>query len=286
MAKIGFIGVGLMGRPMASHLLRAGHEVRIVAHLDRAPVEMLLGQGASEATDPEALAAASEVVFLCLPNSEVIEAMCARIAPHLKPGALVIDTSTAEPASTKRLASDFSARGISFVDAPVTGGPPEVEAGKVASLVGSEPDVFPRVEALVSAYSQVVRHFGGPGAGHTVKLLNNYVTQGLAAMIAEAFRAGRRAGVDWRDLFAVMEAGGANSPLLHKIAEPALDGSYTGMQFALVNAEKDIRYATALLESLEGDTAIGSAVEAYFAALVEAGEGHRMVSELLSPEMA
>ncbi len=286
MAKIGFIGVGLMGRPMASHLLQSGHAVRIVAHRDRAPVEMLLAQGATEAADPEALAGTSEVVFLCLPNSEVIEAVCVRIAPHLKSGALVIDTSTAEPASTKRLASDFAARGLSFADAPVTGGPPEVEAGKVASLVGAEADIFPRVEALVSAYSKVVRHFGAPGAGHTVKLLNNYVTQGLAAMIAEAFRAGRRAGVDWRDLFAVMEAGGANSPLLHKIAVPALDGDYTGMQFALANAQKDIRYATALLGSLQGDTAIGAAVVAYYAALVEAGEGQRMVSELLSPEMA
>ena len=202
--RVGFIGAGLMGHGMAACLLSAGHFVVVVAHRNRAPVEDLIGRGAAESVSVEALARESlDVVFACLPNSDVVENVVSRMGPLLEPGTIVIDATTAHPASTLALHARLAERRVHLVDAPITGGPTHAEAGTLTALVGAEDEVFERVRPLLETYARRILHMGGPGAGHTAKLLNNLVTNATSALLAEAYTVAREWGVDWEKLFRI-----------------------------------------------------------------------------------
>ena len=167
---------------------------------------------------------------------------------------------------------------------PVTGGPPQAEEGALASLVGCDTGDFGRVEALVGAYSKVVRHFGGVGSGHAAKLLNNLVTQGTMLLLADAYRCAEKLGVDKRALYDVMMTGAARSGTLEKAVGPSLDGKYDGMRFTIANAVKDLVYARDLISDLDPErSAAATALAERGRALVERGYGDRFVSEMLQP---
>ncbi|MCP3868617.1 MAG: NAD(P)-binding domain-containing protein [Gammaproteobacteria bacterium] len=134
--KIGFIGAGLMGEGMAGHLLRAGNAVSVLAHRNREPIERLRSRGAHEAADLEGLGGTSKVIFLCLPDSDSVIDVMQRLSTSLKEGAKVIDTTTSLPDTSTRISARLVERGVDFVDAPITGGPPGAESGTLTSMLG------------------------------------------------------------------------------------------------------------------------------------------------------
>lgn len=282
-ARVGFIGVGMMGAGMAANLLRAGRRVAVVAHRNRAPVEALLAEGAEEADSPRALAAGADALFLCLNGSPQVEAVVEQIAAALRPGTLVVDTSTSNPVSTVALQARLAGQGVGFVDAPVTGAPAQAAAGQLNALLGGAPADVERARPLIEDFTRAAVPVGGPGAGHRAKLLNNMVTIGAVALLAEAYRAARAEGLDWAKLYEVMMGGAARSGTLEKMVGPALHGDFTGHKFSLANARKDIDYADAYLGAIDAPSEIVKAISAFLAGEAEHMDADAYLSALLAP---
>jgi 3-hydroxyisobutyrate dehydrogenase-like beta-hydroxyacid dehydrogenase len=279
--QIGFIGVGLMGQGMVSRLLKAGHGVRVMAHRNRAPVEAVKAEGASEARDIAELARGAGAVMLCVNDSETVAGLVNALKPHLRAGQIVIDTTTSDPRVTEAFAKDLARMNVGLADAPMTGGPEQVAAGEAGALVGAEGELFSAIEPLLACYCARVHHFGPPGAGHRAKLISNYLVMGMIGVIADSYRAARQAGVDWGKLYDVQLLGSTNSGALKKMVGPALKGDYDGYRFSMANAEKDMRYYCALAESL--GTLSPLAQETYRMFQAASRHGAKNVSRLLDP---
>jgi len=279
---IGLIGAGLMGHGMAANLLKHGHKVSVLAHRNRAPVEDLVGRGASEAKTYAELAAA-EAIVLCLTTAKVVEDTITGLRPHLRAGQIILDSTTSAPETTKHLAHELAALGVAFADIPVTGGPEQAEAGELGVLCGADERTFAAIRPVLSCFATTIKRFGPPGSGNTAKLISNYLVTGMVALVAEAFATARTAQIDWRDLYDVMLNGSGNSGVLRKMVGPALDGDFDGYRFALANAAKDIGYYGELAERLGCNSRLSEAVAEVYARAVETGHGGRNVSHLLDP---
>lgn len=287
MARIGFIGAsGLMGHGMAKNLLARGHELRLTVHRNRERVADLLEAGAIEAESAAALARDSEIVFVCVTGSPQVEAVVTGpegLLAGAAPGLLVVDCSTSEPGSTTRLREACGHAGVTLVDAPLARTPTEAEAGRLNVMVGAEDAAFAHLEPVLRCFAENVFHVGGPGAGHTVKLLNNFIGQAICTATAEAFAVGQRAGVDLNRLVALLSAGPVNSGLFQAMAK-ALTGDLAGIRFGLDNARKDLRYYTHLAEELAVPSVVGEAVHQSLTLASALGHGDKFVPSLLEAQ--
>ena len=289
--KIGFIGAsGLMGHGMARNLLAKGHALALTVHRNRERVADLLAAGATEAASPAALAAGSDIVFVCVTGSPQVEAavvgdqgLLAGVRDANRAGLTIVDCSTSEPESTGRLRERCAAAGVSFVDAPLSRTPVEAEAGKLNVMVGATPEDFARLEPVLRGFAENVFHMGGPGAGHTIKLLNNFIAQAICTATAEAFAVGQRAGVDVGKLVELIGMGPVNSGLFQAIAK-TLHGQMDGLKFELDNARKDVRYYTHLAESLSLPSVVGEAVHQSLAIASALGHGRKFVPSLVEAQ--
>ena len=282
--RIGMIGTGMMGTGLALNALKAGHAVTVGGGRSTASRERLVGAGASHAATMAGVAEGRDALVLCVSDADAVRAVMSEVDGSLAPGVLVVDVTTSDPALTRHLAAMLEARDIVFVDAPVTGGPPQAESGDLASLVGCREADWPRVEALVGCWSRVVRRFGAPGTGHLAKLLNNFVTQGTTVLLAEAFAAARGHDLDLAALRDVMSAGAARSGTFEKTFAPAVDGDYDQARFSIANARKDVAYYARVAEA-SGDPRIAEAILAVLDAHVAEGHAPAYVSRLFDPEV-
>jgi 3-hydroxyisobutyrate dehydrogenase-like beta-hydroxyacid dehydrogenase len=282
--RIGFIGVGLMGRGMVINLIKAGHELSVLAHRNRAPIEEVVSLGAREAKDPADLVKGAAIVMICVSTAEAVEALVLSLMPHLETGQIVIDTSTSAPEVSRRLAAELASRNAAFADAPMTGGPEQVLAREAGALVGADVGTFRTIEPVIASYCARIEHFGPPGSGHVAKLISNYLACGMVALIADSYRAARRANVDWRKLYDVQLQGSTNSGALKKMIGPALDGNLDGYRFSIANAAKDMRYYCELAETLGGLTPLALATQRILQSRVNGGEGAKNVSRLLEEQ--
>lgn len=285
MESIGVIGVGGMGSGVVARLLAAGLPVTVLGHRNRAPIEAAVARGATEAASAEALARAVDIVILCVRDAEAAEATATALAPHLRPGAVLIDLGTAPPDMPRRLQALLSARGVDFVECPVAGGAQQAAEGSLGALVGAEPQALARARPVLEHFCATIEHFGPPGSAATAKLLNNYMVMGMIALIAETFGRAAAAGIDWRQLHAVATRGAGDSMALRRIVGRALEGDFGGYVFGIADAAKDLRYIRGLAEDMGGVTDLGAAVEQVFADAVARGHGSRRVSELIAPDI-
>jgi 3-hydroxyisobutyrate dehydrogenase-like beta-hydroxyacid dehydrogenase len=287
MAKIGFIGAsGLMGHGMAKNLLAKGHAVALTVHRNRERVADLLASGAGEAGSPKALAEGNDIVFICVTGSPQVEAVMqgdAGLLAGAHKGLLVVDCSTSEPDFSARLREQAAARGATFVDAPLSRTPVEAEAGRLNVMVGAEPGDFERVKPILHCFAENVFHVGGPGAGHTIKLLNNFIAQAICTATAEAFGVGQRAGVDLHKLVELISAGPVNCGLFQAMAK-TLQGDLAGLKFELDNARKDVRYYTHLAENLAIPSVMGEAVHQSLSIASALGHGKKLVPSLVEAQ--
>jgi 3-hydroxyisobutyrate dehydrogenase-like beta-hydroxyacid dehydrogenase len=285
--KIGFIGVGMMGHGIAKNLLLKGYPVTAMAHRNRASLEDLIEKGASEATTPKAIAEAADIVILCVTGSPQVE-QCIYgddgVLAGCSSGMIVIDCSTAEPTSTARIAADLEALGVTLVDAPLARTPVEAEEGRLNTMVGASDASFAEVKPVLEAFCENIFHVGGQGAGHKVKLVNNFLAMSQAAMTAEALCTCAATGVDPRKFFEVISAGGVNSPVFQLIVSKALDGDYTGLQFSLANGEKDVRYYNSMAESAGLTNALGRNLHHSFVQGLKLGFEEGMVGSLIEAQ--
>ena len=284
MAKLGFVGVGLMGHGMAANLLKGGHQVAVTAHRNRAPVEDLVRRGAEEVKALAELPHGREAIFICVATSDQVEAVVKALEPALAPGQIVIDTGTSDPAMTVALALRLAERGVHLVDAPMGGGAQQAEAGQLASLVGGTREDYARVEPWIRCYSAIAVHMGPVGAGHRAKLLNNLLALGQAALVIEAYRMARAEGLDWRKLYEINMGGAARSGALERIMVPALQGDYRGYLFTLENSVKDMSYIVEFAAKGSHAHSLSRAVRSFYEDAVAKEGASLMLSEMLRPK--
>ncbi|MEO7254999.1 MAG: NAD(P)-dependent oxidoreductase [Casimicrobium sp.] len=285
LTRVGLIGIGLMGHGMAKNIAAKGFPLTFLRRRSMPDAgNDLVALGGKVAETPKEIAAACDVVILCVTGSPEVELVCFGangIAEAARSGLIVIDTSTAEPTSTASLRQRFAALGVEFVDAPLARTPVEAELGKLNTLVGATDDSFAKIEPVLKAYCENIFHVGPPGAGHKVKLMNNFIAQAICAATAEAFAAAVKSGVDPKQLVRVVSAGGVNSGLFQAMAK-TLDGDMGGLQFQLDNARKDLRYYTHFTESMPLTSWMGEAVHQTLVQACALGLGDGLVAELVT----
>jgi 3-hydroxyisobutyrate dehydrogenase-like beta-hydroxyacid dehydrogenase len=248
--KIGFIGLGTMGRHMASNLQKAGHEL-IVHDVRRDAGESHVKAGARWADSPRGVAEAAEVVFTSLPEPKDVEAVAldekTGLLPGLAAGKAFFDLSTNSPTVVRRLHAVFKARGVDMFDAPVSGGPRGAESGRLALWIGGDEAVFRKYKPVVDAIGDRAYYVGPIGAGSVAKLVHNCAGYMVQTAMAEVFTMGVKAGVDpltiWK---AVRQGAGGRRRTFDGLADQFLPGTFDPAWFALRLAHKDVSLAVAL----------------------------------------
>lgn len=281
--RIGFIGVGLMGHGMARNILEKGYELTVMGHRNRKPVDDLVGRGAKEAGTAAELARNSDIVFLCVTSSRQVEELVEGadgILAGARPGLIVVDTSTADPNSTLRLAEVLKAKEVRFADAPLARTPKEAEEGRLNVMIGADQALLDELRPVLETFADNIFHVGELGAGHKIKLINNFIALSHACIVAEAVTTARKVGVDLNKLYELISAGGANSNMFQMVMPWVLEGDYSRLQFAIRNAQKDLRYFNHMTDEAALALGVGPAVHHAFSLASAAGHGDDMVPQL------
>lgn len=281
--RIGMIGIGLMGHGIARNVMKHGYPLTVVEHPGNQPLDELLAGGVKTVANGAALARESDIVILCVTGSPEVEAVLTApdgVLAGLRPETIVIDCSTAVPALTRRMAALVQEAGGFFVDAPMTRTAKEAHEGRLNLLVGASAELFARIEPLLRTYAENVTLVGGLGAGHSMKLLHNFVSLGTIALISEAAACATRAGVDARTFVDVLAKGGGGGAALERLRPSLIEGDPSGMPFHMSNALKDLGYYVTMAGDNDAVDGIAAAVRATYADAVEQGGAHRTLLEL------
>jgi 3-hydroxyisobutyrate dehydrogenase-like beta-hydroxyacid dehydrogenase len=284
MQRIGFIGIGLMGHGMAKNLVKKGHPLTFLVHRNRSRIADLLDAGAKEAASPQELTGGSDVVILCVTGTPQVEANvygANGLLEAAKRGQIVIDCSTSQPDSTDRIRADFEAKGVNFVDAPLARTPLQAEEGRLNCMVGADEATFAAVRPVLEKFCENIFHIGGPGSGHKVKLINNFLAMGIAALTAESLGIAAKVGIDLAVFEKLISAGGANSAMFQMIVPKALKGDLTGLLFTLANAKKDIGYYQQMAATAPFAGAMGAALHQTLVQANALGLGEKFVPSLI-----
>ena len=262
MTTIGFIGLGMMGQPMAHLLHAAGHTLVIRDAVPAAAARFASAhEGVSVASGAADFAACS-VVFTMLPDSRIVDAVVGELAPHLQPGACVIDMSSADPNRTRALAGLLGERGIGLLDAPVSGGVKRAIAGTLSIMVGGDADLLAQHLPLLQRMGQAITHVGPVGAGHALKALNNYVSAAALIATAEAIHAGAAFGIAPATIVDVINAStGRNNTTENKAHQFMLNGAFDS-GFSLALQAKDVGIALSLGQAMGTPMELGRQVSA------------------------
>jgi 3-hydroxyisobutyrate dehydrogenase-like beta-hydroxyacid dehydrogenase len=248
--NVGFIGLGTMGRHMASNLIKGGHKL-VVYDVRREAADAHVKAGATWAASPRAVAEASEIVFTSLPGPAEVEAVAldekGGLIAGLTAGKVYFDLSTNSPTLVRRIHDVFKARGIHMLDAPVSGGPKGAETRKLALWVGGDEDVYMRCKPVLDAIGDQPYYVGAIGAGSVAKLVHNCAGYVVQTALAEVFTMGVKAGVDPLTLWkAVRQGAGGRRRTFDGLVDQFLPGKFDPPAFALRLAHKDVTLATQL----------------------------------------
>ncbi len=274
---VGMVGIGLMGHGIASNLVKHGHALSLLEHPGNQPLDALKAAGAVVLQTAAEVAARADVVILVLTGSPQVEAVLTGpggVLQGLRPGTVVIDCSTAIPSSTLRMAQAVHAAGGRFLDAPMTRTPKEAAEGRLNLLVGGDAELLAQCLSLLRCFAENITHTGPVGAGHSMKLLHNYVSLGTVALIAEAAACAQRQGVAPEVFVDVLAQGGGGGTALERLKPSLLTGDPSGLKFSIANAAKDLGYYNEMAGDAAAAQAIAAAVLATLqGALAQAGPG-------------
>jgi 3-hydroxyisobutyrate dehydrogenase-like beta-hydroxyacid dehydrogenase len=280
--RVGFVGLGLMGQGMARNILTKGWPLTVLAHRSRTAVEALLAEGASEATSARHLAEVSDVVVLCVTGSPEVSAVVEGpdgLAAAGRP-IVIIDCSTSDPSQTTRLAEGLRAGGMTLIDAPLSRTPKEAAAGTLDVMVGGPEDVVGRVRPILDAFAGRVMYTGPVGTGHTMKLLNNFVSLGYAALYSEALALGAKAGLTPQVFDSVIRGGRMDCPFYQTFFKYVLERDRNAHQFAIRNALKDLSYLAGFANASGFANPMGAAARNSFALAAGLGRAEDYVPQL------
>jgi 2-hydroxy-3-oxopropionate reductase len=281
--RVGFIGLGLMGKPMAKNLLAKGFSLTVHSR-SRGPVDELAKAGAAAVNRPADVAKQSDIIITMVPDSPDVEAVLEGpngVFSVLKNGSLLIDNSTIAPAVARRLAQRAKELGADMIDAPVSGGEIGAINASLSIMVGGEAAAFERARPVLEAMGNPERiiHIGPSGSGQLCKVCNQMVIGGTLAAVSEAFALARKAGVDGAKVRAALLGGFASSRVLEVHGERILKSNYVpGFRTRLFS--KDLRIAADTLTEYETPAPVAAAVQQLVTTLMAAGRGDDDYSSL------
>ncbi|MEP1963616.1 NAD(P)-dependent oxidoreductase [Tateyamaria sp.] len=278
---IGFIGLGLMGGNMAECLQKNDFDL-VVMGRNKDAVGATVARGATEVSTPRELAEASDIVMLCVTTSDVVESLIYGddgILAGIKDGAVVIDFGTSIPTSTQKIGADLAEKGAGMIDAPLGRTPAHAKDGLLNIMAAGDKDTFEKVKPVLDVQGENVFYVGALGAGHTTKLINNFMGMTTVCAMSQAFAVADRAGVDRQQLFDIMSAGPSNSPFMNFCKNYAVDG-VSDLGFSIANATKDIGYFVKMVEDLGTRAQIAEGTSANLQAALAAGQGDGNVPEI------
>lgn len=279
---IGFIGLGLMGGNMVENLQKRGYQVNVM-DLNQDAVDRVLARGnATQFSSGKALAEASDIVQFCLTTSAVVEKIVygdEGVLAGMKEGSVLVDFGTSIPASTRKIGADLAEKGVGMVDAPLGRTPAHAKDGLLNIMAAGDIETFNKVKPVLEEQGENVFHLGALGAGHTTKLVNNFMGMTTVTAMSQAFAVADRAGVDRQQLFEIMSTGPSNSPFMQFCKNYAVDG-VSDLGFSIANANKDLGYFLAMVEDLGSESLIAQGTSTNLQAAVDAGMGNGNVPEI------
>lgn len=281
--KIGFIGLGLMGRAMVECLQKAGFELTVLGNRDRTGVEEALARGGSEAASAKALTEAADIVMICVGTSDQVEQRIygdEGVLAGAKAGQIVIDFGTSLPASTLKIGADLAEKGATYLDAPLGRTPAHAKEGLLNIMCAGDEAAYAKVKSVLDVLGENVFHLGKLGNGHTIKLLNNYYAMTSANAMAEAFAMADAAGIERDALFNVLAAGPNRSGMMEFIRNYAVEGKID-LAFSAANARKDIGYYRQMADDLGKHSRMSASTYALLSEVCESGNGNMMVPAIV-----
>lgn len=282
--RIGFIGLGLMGSAMVQRLLDLDYPLTVIAHKNRDPIDAAVRRGAQEVDSPAELARVSDIIMLCVDKSASVEAIMNGddgLLQQLQPESLVIDFGTSLPGSTISLADECNNRGASMMDAPLGRTPLHAADGLLNIMAAGEEKDFTRIKPVLDDLGENVFHVGPIGAGHTLKLINNFFAMTTACAMSEAFAMADLAGLKRETLYDVMSAGPLKSGMMDFIKAQAIDNDPGQLAFSIANGLKDVGYYSQMAERFGVSSFISPAVQQTLGQAADNDFGENTVPELV-----
>lgn len=273
-SKIGFVGLGIMGKPMAKNLIKAGHQLTVY-DIVPAGMDELAAAGAAKGSSPKDVASRTELIITMVPDGPEVEQ--AVLGPNgvldgAKKGSIVVDMSSISPMVSQKVGAACEAKGIEFVDAPVSGGEPKAIDGTLAIMCGGKKEIFDKVEPILKTMGSTVTLTGKIGAGNVTKLANQIMVACNIAAMSEALVLATKAGLDPEVVFNAVKAGLAGSTVLN-VKAPMVYGRNFKPGFRIRLHQKDLRNALLAAESLKVSLPLTSAVQNMLIDLMNNGKG-------------
>ena len=266
MAKVAFLGLGVMGFPMAGHLGAKGHAVTVYNRTAAKAEVWVARHGGAAAPTPAEAARGADFVMACVGNDDDLRAVC--LGPDgafagMAPGAVFVDHTTVSARVTRELAAEAAARGLGFVDAPVSGGQAGAEGGQLSVMCGGSQADYTRAEPVIAAYARICRRLGDSGAGQIAKMMNQICIAGLVQGLAEALHFGERAGMDGRAVVEVIAQGAAGSWQMVNRHETMLDDRFD-FGFAVDWMRKDLGICLAAADEVGASLPVTALVDQFY----------------------
>jgi 3-hydroxyisobutyrate dehydrogenase len=279
--KVAFVGLGVMGAPMAGHLVRAGHEVAV---FNRTAVKAKVWterHGARAGTTAADAAAGCEIVFLCVGNDDDVRVALGEVLPAMAPDGIVVDHTTASAKLAREAAAQARAQGRWFVDAPVSGGQAGAENGQLSIMAGGETAAVERARPIMMAYSKAMQHIGGPGTGQLAKMVNQICIAGVVQGVAEGLHFAKRAGLDPDLVLAAISKGAAQSWQMDNRWKTMAQGKYD-FGFAVDWMRKDLGLALDEARRNGSSLQLAALVDQFYAEVQQMGGNRWDTSSLLA----
>ena len=279
--RVGFIGMGFMGHGMAANLLKSGYGLTVMAHHKRQAVEDLILRGAVEANSPAEVATASDIVFLCVSGAEQVRALLVSengIATSARPGTIIVDCTTSPPKTLLALQQEYPQ--LIFVDAPLGRSPREAWEGKLSIMVGADETTFQSLLPALRSFASTIQHVGPLGSGHTLKLVNNFVSLGYAAIYSEAITLSVKAGLSVQDFNNLISSSRMDCEFFRTFMGWTIDGDATTHNFSLANANHSVRDIAALSNELGLGSDLIESISAIYARAINNEMGAANLPEL------
>jgi len=283
MAKVAFLGLGVMGAPMAGHLAKAGHEVRVYNRTAAKAAAWAQAHGGSHAPTPREAVAGAEFVMACVGNDEDLAQVCRGADgafAGMEKGAVFVDHTTVSASITRALAEEAGAAGLGFVDAPVSGGQAGAENGVLSIMCGGTEGDYARAEPVMAAYGRTVKRLGETGSGQLAKMMNQICIAGLVQGLAEALRFGEKAGMDGKAVIEVIQGGAAGSWQMANRHATMLDGKFD-YGFAVDWMRKDLGICLQTADEIGAPLPVTALIDQFYKDVQGIGGGRWDTSSLI-----
>lgn len=283
--QIGFIGLGLMGSAMVQRLQDLDYNLVVMAHRRRKAIEAAVERGAEEVATPKDVAASSDVVMLCVDTTATVEAVMLGkngVLSGLQQDAIVVDFGTSIPSSTRVLAEKCKEKGASMMDAPLGRTPAQALDGLLNIMSAGNSQDFERMKPVFKDLGENVFHVGSIGAGHTLKLINNFYGMTTACAMSEAFAMADLTGIERKTLYDIMSSGPLKSGMMDMIKVGAVDGEPEKMAFSIANALKDLGYYSNMADDFRVPSLISPGVKKALSLANSSGFGEKMIPEMVN----